>query len=276
MVVSKYLVKCFFYLLLTVNFSATFAQVNTSGLLKSLRLAQADKNYLTDTGSVSLLNQLAYQYLYDNADSSLFFAKKALRLAQSQNFMAGQARSWHSVGRAYYVIGTYDLSLDAATRLMVISNKINYPSGIAGAYQIMGLIYMAQNRFDESIDNFDKALDVFIGIRDNGQAGGTYFDIAICYDESGKSAKAFYYVSKAIVMANKAKDYRLLFMVQNRAGEIYYHLKNYKKALTYYQKVADGKNIAKWEQDFAWSGIALCNYDLGKYSLAIGPKKLPA
>jgi signal transduction histidine kinase len=269
MLVKKAFVQYFFGLLLTVNFSVTYAQVNTGSLLKSMKVAQAGKKYLTDTGNVSLLNQLARQYLYDNADSSLFFAKKALSLASSQNFVLGQARSWRSVGRAYYVIGTYDRSLDAATRLMVISNKINDTAGIAGSYQIMGLIYMAQNRFDESVANLDKALDLFIRIKDNDQSGGTYLDLAICYDESGKSAKAFYYVSKAIAMANKAKDERLLSMVDDRAGEIYYHLKDYQKALPYYQKVANGKNIVKWERDFAWSGIAQCNYRLGKYSLAI-------
>jgi len=269
MLVKKVFVCCSFCLLLTVSMSTAFAQVNTANLLKSLKLAQAGKNYSRDTNSVSLLNQLSHQYLYDNADSSLFFAKMALGLAKSQNFMMGQALSWHNEGRAYYVIGSYDLSLDAATRLMVISNKINYTDGIAGAYQIMGLIYMAQNRFDESIANLDKALDLFIQIGNKGQIGATYFDIAICYDDSGKPMKAFYFVNKTLAIADTTNDNKLQAMAQNRAGEIYYHLKDYKKAMAYYEKVAGGKNITKWEQDFAWSGIAQCNYDLGKYSVAI-------
>ncbi|HZY35680.1 MAG TPA: tetratricopeptide repeat-containing sensor histidine kinase [Mucilaginibacter sp.] len=258
-----------FCLLLTVNFFAAFSQKKTIDLLGALKAAQQQSNYLTDTGNVALLNKLAHQYLYENADSSLFYAKKALSLAQSQNFMAGQARSWHSMGRAYYVIGNYDLSLDAANRLMVISNKINYLSGVGGAYQITGLIYLEQNKYSESIANLNKSLDLFNHLGDNGQIGRSFFNLAICYDDLGKSAKAFYYVNKAIAAADIVKDTTLLSMAQNRAGEIYYHLKDYKKALAYYQQVADGKSTTKWERDFALSGIALCNYDLGKYREAI-------
>jgi len=269
MLANQNLWKYLFCLLLLVNCSFNFAQVKTGVLLKSLKEAQAKKSYLTDTASVLLLNQVSYHYLYNNADSSLFYAKKALSLAQKQNFAAGEARSWHSIGRAYYVIGNYDLSLDAANKLMAISNKIKYIAGAAGAYQIMGLIYMAQNRYDESIADLNEAVVLFSQTGDNGQTGKCYFDIAICYDDSGKPAKAFYFVNKTIAIANQTKDLNLLSMAQNRAGEIYYHLKNYKKALGYYQKVAQGVSNTIWERDFAWSGMARCYYNLGQYTLAI-------
>ena len=269
MLANKFAARCFFCWLLLVSFYTTNAQVKTTELLKTLKIAQSKSNYLTDTANVSLLNRLAYQYRYENADSSLLYAKKALSLAQSQNSTLGEARSWHSIGRAYYVIGDYDLSLDAASRLMAFSNKINDTAGIAGAYQIMGLIYMAQDKYSDAIADLNKALDMFISIGNKGQIGNTYLNIAICYDESGKPAKAFYFVNKALSQANAEKDAGLLSMVQNRAGEIYFHSKNYKKALAYYQKVAGGKQVSKWEQDFAWSGIAQCYYALGKYTKAI-------
>lgn len=269
LLINKVRVRYVFCLLLTVSFSVAFAQVKTGDLLKKLKQAQAKKNFPTDTGSVSLLNQLAHQYLYENADSSLLYAKKALSLSQSQNSVPGQAHSWHSIGRAYYVIGDYDRSQDAASHLVAFSEKINDTAGIAGAYQIMGLIYMAQNKYKEAIADLNKSLDLFLSINNKGQIGRTYFNIAICYDDSGKPAKAFYFVSKALSLANSVKDTELLSMVQNRAGEIYYHLKYYKKALAYYQKVAGGNDITKWEQDFAWSGIGQCYYGLGKYSQAI-------
>jgi signal transduction histidine kinase len=269
MLVKKHVIKCFYCWLFLISVYAASAQVKTADLLKNLKTAQSKPHYRADTGSVSLLNQLAYQYLYENADSSLLYAKKALSLSQSQNSVPGQAHSWHSIGRAYYVLGDYDRTQDAASHLMAFSEMINDSAGIAGAYQIMGLVYMAQNKYNEAISGLNKSLDLFLSIDNKTQIGSTYFDIAICYDETGKPAKAFYFVSKALSLANTEKDTKLLSMVQNRAGEIYYHLKDYEKALAYYQKVAGGKNITRWEQDFAWSGIGQCYYGLGKYSQAI-------
>lgn len=269
MPVCKILVRWFWFVLLLVNFSEAFAQTETAGLLKSLKIAQTKANYQADPGNVRLLTQISFQYLYYNADSSLFYAREALKLSQLQHYLLGEALAWQNIGRANYVIGRYDVSLDAATKLMAISNKLHYTGGTAGAYQIMGLIYLEQNRQTDAVANLDKALVLFDQMGDTDQMGKTYFDLAIAYDDMGKTARAFYFVKKAMASAAGAKDDNLLTMAQNRAGEIYFHQKAYKKALTYYEKVAGAKSTSNWERDFAFSGMAQCYYGLGKYKMAI-------
>jgi signal transduction histidine kinase len=266
---NRFFVGFLFLLLLTLNGVIVFAQPDHENLLTKWQKARSENNYRSDTGSVILLNQLSGQYLYNHADSALYFAKQALQLAQFQKYAIGQAESLNSIGRDYYVLGDYTSSMDASSKLMGISKKINYTPGIAGSYQIMGLIYLAQDKYNEAIIYFSKSLKMFIHLKDNAETGKAYFDLGICYDETGQSEKAFYYLDKAVQIAKQQNDNDLLSMTLNRTGETYFHLKNYKAALGYYQQVIASKLTNNWERGFAYSGIAQTYYELGSYNKAI-------
>jgi signal transduction histidine kinase len=266
---NRFLVKFLFIWLLTFNSFITFGQTTNGELLTKWQKVKSQKDYRSDTASVILLNHLSDKYLYNHADSALYFAKQALQLAEFQKYALGNAISLSSLAKAYYVLSDYTSSLDASLKLMHISNKINYSHGIAASYQNMGLIYLAQDKFNDAIANFKKALKIFTGLKDNIEIGKAYFDLGICYDETGQSEKAFYYLSRAIALAKQEKDNDLLSMVLNRTGETYFHLKNYQAALGYYGQVINSKVTDNWEQGFAYSGIAQTYYKLGVYDKAI-------
>ena len=269
MYLNRFFVGFLFLLLFTLNGIIVFAQPDHENLLTKWQKARAGNNYRSDTGSVIMLKHLSNQYLYNHADSALYFAKQALQLAQFQRYAVGQAESWNSIGKDYYVLGDYTSSMDASSKLMSISNKIKYAPGIAGSYQIMGLIYLAQDKFNEAIIYFTKSLKRFIHLKDNAETGKAYFDLGICYDETGQSEKAFSYLDKAMQIAKLQNDNNLLSMTLNRTGETYFHLKNYQTALGYYQQVIDSKLTDNWERGFAYSGIAQTYYGLKAYNKAI-------
>lgn len=254
--------------LLFLGFFA-FAQTENSALLNELQRAKSKQNYKADTGSVNLLNQLSYGYLYNNSDSSLAFAKQALELAHAQKFAVGEAVSWLNISRNYYVEGEYTLSLDASSKVMEISNKTNYKPGTGGAYQMIGLIYQAENKADVAIINLKKALDIFAEIKDSVNMSKAYFNIGLSYDEMGQHEKSFAWLSKAAEVAKSAGNNGLIAMALNREGEAYFHLKDYKKALFYYQQAIGSKFASNWELEFGLSGLAQTYYAMGDYNQAI-------
>lgn len=268
MPIKNVLLGFFGFALVLVN-DAAFSQSKTPALLKKLQVAKSRPNFNSDTASTNLLNQLSFEYLYYNADSALYYAQQALSLSKLQNSVKSEIVAWHNIARSQYVIGNYDKSLDAATRLMSFSNKIGDNNGMAGAYMVTGLICLEQNKQTEALSDFNKALDLYTRLDAKVEIGTSYFNIAIAYDEMGKPEKAFGFLNKAIATANQARNSNLLSMAQNRTGEIYFHQKNYQKALGFYQKVATGKNTTNWERDFALSGMAQCFYGLGQYKKAI-------
>jgi signal transduction histidine kinase len=273
MSLMKSRVGIFFFLFFAMCASRVFGQISTAGLLKELKTAEAQKNFQTDTNSVLLLNQLSHQFVYENADSSLYYAGSALHLSQAQNFTPGIAQSWLNIGRAAYVMGDYDRSADAANRAFNLSTKINYLPGMAGSELISGLIYLSQNKHSDAIAEFNKALRLYTALKDTSQNGKIYLNLGISYDDAGQFSTAFEFTNKALAAAEKSKDDGLLPMVLNRLGEINFDLKNYRQALAYYNKVIDFKASPRWEMDFAWSGIAQCENALANYPAAIAAAK---
>jgi signal transduction histidine kinase len=273
MILMESRIRIFFFLFLIICGGGVFAQSSTAGLLKKLKSAETQKNFQADTNSISLLNQLSRQYVYENADSSLYYAKKALQLSQSQNFVSGQALSYLNIGRATYVMGDYDRSADAASRAFNLSSAINYVPGMAGSDLIAGLIYLSQNKHTDAIAELNKALQLFTTLNDSLQFGKIYLNLGISYDDAGQFSTAFDYTNKALAAAEKMKDDGLLPMALNRLGDINFHLKNYQLALAYYNKVIAFKASPRWELDFAWSGIAQCENALANYPAAIAAAK---
>jgi len=261
--------RLLFVLLLAVSSFKVFSQNTTVELLKKWESARLEKGYHADTSSVILLNKLSFSYLYNHTDSALYFAKEALRLAEIEKFQVGEALSLVSIAKTYYVMGNYPLSLDASDRLMHLSEKINYTEGKASAYLNAGLIYLAQNNNGEAIIEFKKSLVAFVRPKDDSKIATAYFDIGLCYDESGNSQKAFSYMDTSMAIAKELKNQNLISMIIDRRGEIYFHLKKYKTALKFYQQVTNSRINDNWELDFAYSGIAQSYEMLGNYEKAI-------
>ena len=262
--------KIFLNTLLFIGFSyPVLSQERSADLFSKWKIALAKKNYRNDTANVILLNSLSHSYLYNNADSALYFAKQALPLARQQHFLHGEAVSLGSISSAYYVKGDYRLSLDASESLLNASKKLNFLTGIANAYKIMGLIYMDQQKFDEAISDLQTSLKLCTRLKDSSQMNKAYFNIGLAFDEMGRPEKAFYYLDKSMAIAKKRADSDMISMTLNRTGETYFILKNYKTALAYYQAVLNAKNSDNWELDFAFSGIAQTYEKLGNYKKAI-------
>jgi signal transduction histidine kinase len=238
-------------------------------LLESWQKARFKSSYQTDTANVTLLNNLSVAYRYNSADSSLNFARQALTLALAQKNKPGQATSWNNIGMAYYVMGSYFQSLDAASRLMTISNTLNYQLGVANAYQIMGLIFLAQDKMEDAITQFTKALNGFSNLNDKAKMARMYFDIGLCYDEAKSPKKASFFLNKTIETGRQINDEHIVSMAFNRMGETFFHLKNYTQAIVYYQKVLSAHYQDKWENDFAYSGLGQAYYGLRQYPLSI-------
>lgn len=253
-----------------------FSQINTSALINAWNNKRQQKNYRADTANVTLLNQVAAQYLYSKADSALFFSKQALQLAQYQHNQIGQAISLSNMAMANYVLGSYFQSLNASTQVLNISNKINYLPGVANANQITGLIFLGQNKFDDAIASFTIALNLFTQLNDQAKVARINFDIGLCYDEAATlkpvfklNANTFPYLQKAIAIGTQIGDAHIVTMALNRTGETYFHMKNYPQAINYYQQVLRSSYHDNWETGFAYSGLAQAYYELGNYSQSI-------
>ncbi|MCC8409367.1 hypothetical protein LJ707_10525 [Mucilaginibacter sp. UR6-1] len=260
--------RCLFCLIALLFTITGYAQ-NTDSLLRQFNKLKKSKGFYRDTANIKLLTNLASAYRTDNTDSSLLFGNTALTIARQTHSSEGEANAWASIGGAYYVKGSYFQSLEAASRLMDISSRINYKRGKGDAYQLRGLIYLGQDEFKDAIAEFAKALKIYKQLGLPGKTVRMLFNIGLSYDELQDSTKAFDYLNQAKAIALHTNDEQMVAMIYNRIGETYYDFKLYKTAIAFHNRVINGKYQDKWENAFAYSGLAQAQYELGNYDAAL-------
>ena len=260
--------KTHLFLSTILIFSFLFFSISVYGqTLTGLRNSFKSFNALpTDSVQISVCNQLAVRYLYNNPDSSLFFAKIALQAAKKLHLNRESVIAYNHIARTNYVTGSYFESLSYADSAQTISKKYEFKPELAVAINTRGLIYLGQDRLNESIPEFTKALLLNRQLKDSAKIAANYFNIGLAYDELRQLDSAFLNLNKALLLAKQCRDGHLQQMSLNRTGEIYYHARNYKQALYYYHSALGFADYQDdWEKGFAYSGIAQALYELKSY-----------
>ncbi len=251
-------------LVLSYNYS------NAIGLTMSVSTEENDTaSTLKNTQLAIRYNALAEKFMYEDADSSLYYSAKAYTAATASNNFKEVTRALTNQGMTNYVKGAYFASLEATTKLMDLSVEHKYKQGIGNSYHIRGLIYLAQDEFDDAIIEFEKALKIFRQLNNQPKLVRVLFNIGLCYDEKREPQRAFKYLDETIAISQAIKDEHMIAMGYNRKGETYYHSKDYARAIAFHNSVIDGPYQDKWENAFAYSGLAQAQLELKDYKAAL-------
>lgn len=223
-----------------------------------------------DTVFINRLNDTAYSYVYRNTDTAILLTKLALKYAKTEKFKLGEAKALINLGRTYYTKGEYEKSLSFTLQGEKLSKEIGFKSGIAISLNNIGLIFIGQNKFREAMVELNKAILVNNQLNSEVNLTSNYFNLALCHVELGQYQEALGVLEKTITLSKKVGNEILSIMSTNKLGDIAFRKKEFEKAVGYYTQVIANKKIPhEWEDAFAYTGIALAYYELGKYEQAI-------
>lgn len=244
-------------------------------VIGKLRQKLNDNSASSDTGTVNLMNSLSAEYLYVNPDSVVVFAEKALKLAQAINYPLGEATAIGSLAKAYYVKGSYDLSLKYALDANRASEKINDLWGMAYSFNGIGLIHLTQNKFEEANGDFLKALNLAKRLKNTKLQATLYLNLGISAAENKRPKMALKYLNLGLDLCRKNNIDHYETMILNRIAETYSDENQYDSAMAHYLLVLKKKPIKNdWEYSFAHSGIARIQLEKGLVADAIENAKL--
>ncbi len=244
-----------------------FSQESTIGVLRA-----KIQNYPVspDTGLVNLLNSISTEYMLVKPDSMIYFAKKSIQIARSIGDPLGEARAIGNIAKAYYVKGSYELSLKHAIAAKSASEKINDRLGLAYALNSIGLIHLTQNKRTEAIQDFLKSLKLATEVNNVKLQASVYINLGLAFTENNRPDIALKYLGIGLEHSNKYSLNSYSAMLLNRMAETYYSLKRYEKALEHYRLVLSKPEYKNsWEYSLAYSGIARIQLERGLSAEAI-------
>ena len=129
-----------------------------------------------------------------------------------------------------YIYGAPEKSHAMATRSQELARQIGYSRGEAYAYRVMATLGATHDQYLTYSENLQKAIRLFIGLKDSIGLANCYITEAVVYDRQLKFDQSINYYSQAMTIFRNAKMEERVAVCGNNLGFVYYRMGHYKDA----------------------------------------------
>lgn len=235
-----------------------FSQQTRIDSLQSHLLLLTDKRE-----SAVVLAKLADAYTYVNADSSITYAKRALMEAREAEAPSAQILAHHVLGRTYQTKAQLDLNSYHLLEALRISDSIDNKSLKIKSLELLAVSKEKINN-EAAMQYLLQALKISEGIKDKAGTASIFHRIGTLYSIQGKYQDALLHFIKSkeiwdvLAPLNSAG-------ISSEIGNVYYRLKDYRNALSYYDHALDiNKQIGDIQGlGYSYNNVGLVLYKLG-------------
>ncbi len=196
--------------------------------LDSLVLSLNNKN-LNDGNRIRIYDNLSWGYLSEDAEKSVNYGNKGLRLARHANDKTMEATFLRNIGVGYYMLSVYDTAATYLHQALEIILEIDDTYLKGRLYTALGNLHNQQSEYPKALEYYLKSLATLENIG-NQPLETVYNNIAVLYQNLQNKEHALIYFAKAKREAEKNQNKWILGSVA-MAMSNYYMDKEPKKAL---------------------------------------------
>lgn len=180
---------CFFILLTTNCFSQNISKLDS--LQKILKQDNITKDSLSQ-----ILSAISYNHV--NIDSSLFYAKEALLIAEELNNLSLQAVAWEEISHIERRLGNNSVSLDASLKALQIYESLKFDERIAATYVQLGSNSLSDEDYKSAIKYLKNAENILTVTDKRGNLILTRLNLGEAYRLAGKLDSATIYFNETL------------------------------------------------------------------------------
>jgi len=192
------------------------------------------KQIKNDINIVDIYNELSYEYLSINIDSSLYYHNIAIEKAKKIKYKNGIATAHKNRGEQFLKLDSYRLAKYYFQKSADMFLSLEDTNSVAKINYLCGNTYYYSNNYDSAIIFYEKSNYFAKKINDLKQIADTYKAIGKMYWIKGDMIKALVFYKKSLPIAKSINDTSLTCVLYNNIGVIYLNVADYDKALEYY------------------------------------------
>lgn len=210
-------------------------QAQEKGVLDSL--AKLLQNPKEDSAKVDILNDLANRYKNINITKSDKYVKEALALALKLRYAKGESEAYQNIGDIFLRQNKIKNAIDNYISALKISESSNKYTTTIEIYCSISYAYILQKRFKEAERNLNIALEIQEKYAQKDESHLLVLsNFAILYGETKNLEKEMETNIEALKITQKLKNELNEAIILNNIGEGYIDLKQYDKALDYFEQ----------------------------------------
>lgn len=188
---------------------------------------------------VATLNEISWQYKNSKVDSALFYAKKAIEVAEKGSSSKFSASAFNSVASAYQAMGVYDSAQYYHAKSLSINHTIGDSIALANTYNNLGIISDELGDFETALENYFKALKIYENNGDDKKLVPMVLsNIGIVYKKQEDYEKALDYYKQALTIYKSSENKFGITVTSGNMGSVLLRLKKFTQAITYAENAA--------------------------------------
>lgn len=214
---------------------------------------------------IDLTTGLARHFQRISADSSLFYATRALELSEDRGYLAGTMDALVSLAIAHTNRGNYDEAKSFGKRGLSLAVEQGDNKRAQSLASNVGRAYARQGSFHGALFYFRQALELSDSSTDRNTIANLYNSIGTVYNLLAEYELASEHYEKALDSYGETPNQRSLSMLYNNMGGSYAYQKSWEQALVYYQKAL------KINEQLAFPCLEISQvYNIGEIYLELG------
>jgi PAS domain S-box-containing protein len=174
-----------------------------------------------------------------NYNGVIHFYDSSLRQYELANDIAGQSKVWNNLGIVYNNLGDYASSIKYHLMSKEYKIQIADSIGIANSYNNIGSIYFSLEDYTNSFDYFKKAQLIYERIGKEKGLYKIYNNLGLISNELGHYDKAIEYYNMAMEASEKENNTLLTADIMNNMGLSNVNMGNYIEGLEWYKRAFD-------------------------------------
>lgn len=232
-------IKIFLFFLACIGSGSRDALAQDPQVLDSLNLEI--RNAEDDSARVRALNKLAGQFRYENTDTSLIIARRALSLGEQIGYREGIARTKRLIGALYASQGNFEegarIAIESVDLFRVLlteappSDSLKYMEQIASSLMIVGHNRISQGDYAEGLKYSLEALKIRERLGDKKGMADLQYNIANIYGNLRNFEEALKYNEQAMRNYIEKGLTGELSWIHIGFGYVYVELGRYEEAL---------------------------------------------
>lgn len=186
---------------------------------------------------VKTLNEISWEFRHSNADSSVFYGDKSLRVATAIQNKRGIASAYNSIAAGYEAKSMLDSAEVFHLKSLDIKLKINDTLGVADTYNNLGILFDTKGNYVKALENYFMALPIYEKYtKDFEKEPMVLINIGIIYKKQKEYNKALIYYQKALELYKNGKIKFGEVITTGNIGSLLLAMHDYEKSIKYSEK----------------------------------------
>ncbi len=222
-----------------------------------------------DSNKIILLNDLAWEYKFENPDSARQYLAQSIALAQQIKFQKGEAQAHNNLGVVEAIAENLELAEKHYQKALELRLALGDKKGVASLYNNIGNLKESLGDGPGALINLKKSLKVREELADTIRIARVNYGLALVQESMGNYLEALDYLLKHLALSERLEDHYEIANAQNLLGNIKSELERYEEALEHHQQALKLRIALEDQLDIAQAYNNLANSldDLGEKSL---------